>query len=35
MTELTTTLNQAQQQLGPAAQLLDTIRGLATPTGPF
>ena len=29
MTELTATLNQVQQQLGAAAQLLDTIRGLA------
>jgi RND superfamily putative drug exporter len=29
MTELTATLNQVQQQLATAAQLLDTIRGLA------
>ncbi|MDT5299312.1 MAG: putative drug exporter of the superfamily, partial [Mycobacterium sp.] len=33
MTELTTTLNQGQQQLATAAQLLDTIRGLANTNG--
>ncbi|MDT5252045.1 MAG: putative drug exporter of the superfamily, partial [Mycobacterium sp.] len=33
MTGLTTTLNQGQQQLATAAQLLDTIRGLANTNG--
>ena len=33
MTGLTTTLNQVQQQLATAAQLLDTIRGLANTNG--
>ena len=33
MTELTATLNQVQQQLATAAQLLDTIRGLANTNG--
>ena len=33
MTQLTTTLNQVQQQLAAAAQLLDTIRGLAYTNG--
>jgi RND superfamily putative drug exporter len=33
MTQLTTTVNQLQQQLGMAANLLDNIRGLANPNG--
>jgi RND superfamily putative drug exporter len=33
MTELTATLNQVQQQLAAAAQLMDTIRGLADTHG--
>jgi putative drug exporter of the RND superfamily len=33
MSELTATLNQVQQQLATAAQLLDTIRGLANSNG--